>query len=114
MLKELWDDGIAIEENGTSARRRRVSDKVADWFKEFESNGEVLIRILLNADEYACLRLGMLNEFKALCPEDLIKQTIKGRGPICFGKVWTADIFVCQSLEWVELLGDKGTKIQKM
>jgi hypothetical protein len=117
MLKELWGEGIAADDKEISERIRRVSSKIADWFAEFESKNEVLVRIILDVDEYAALRLGMGDEFKACDAEKLLSQKGKygGPKPLMFGTLWTAEVYVVRhSMEWVELTGLNGTKIQKL
>jgi hypothetical protein len=115
MLKELWGDGIAANAEELSERRKRVQDRVAHWFSEFEVKNEVLIRMIMDVDEYASLRLGMVDEFKSCTTEELLPQGKKGSGLIRLGQLWTAEVYVTRYfMEWVELLGDKGTKVQKM
>jgi hypothetical protein len=108
MLKEMWDKAP----EGTA--KDVVSHEIADWFAEFEKNFEVLTRMTMDVDEFSALRLAFSDEFETATAFEIIESRRKG-GPLKMGRLWTAEVFVSRSsLEWVELLGDKGTKVQKI
>ena len=110
MLTELWDAAGSTEE-----RCKRVSSKIADWFAEYESKGEILVRIFTGTDEFSALCLAMKDEFVTCLSEELLEQGKKGHGAIKIGVLWTAEVFVIRAdMSWVELLGNKGTKMQKV
>jgi hypothetical protein len=112
VLKELWGDGVAVDAVELVERQKRVGSKIADWFAEFEKNNEVLVRMVMNVDEFASLRLAMRDEFKNVTIDEMVESGRRG-GPLKMGTLWTAEMFVA-NLEWVELLGDQGKKIQKI
>ena len=114
MLKELWGNPVMPDEIAES--RKRTSGGIADWFAEFEKNNEVLVRIVMDSHEFACLRLAMGDEFNSLTGSELIESSRRRNNThsIKMGVLWTAEVYVTPDLEWVELTGLNGTKIQKL
>lgn len=108
MISKIWNEAPREQ------AKKLVSSKVADWFAEYEKNGEILVRIVMNADEYAALILSMGSEIEILSSEEILEGN-GGSSSLKMGRIWTADVFATRdSVEWIELLGDKGTKIQKI
>jgi predicted DNA-binding protein (UPF0251 family) len=108
MLKEMWDKA----HKGTA--KDVVRHEIDDWFAEFEKNFEVLTRMIMDVDELAALRLAFPDEFQTASASEMIESGRKG-GPLKMGRLRTAVVFASRnSLEWVELLGDKGTRVQKI
>ena len=114
MLKELWGNPVTPDEIAES--RKRTSGGIADWFAEFEKNNEVLARSVMDSHEFACLRLAMGDEFNSLTASELIESSRcrNNTQSIKMGVLWTAEVYVTPGLEWVELTGLNGTKIQKL
>ena len=68
----------------------------------------------MDTHEYAALRLGVVDEFKPLSTDELLKQGKRGSGALKFGILWTAEVYVVRGKDFTELLGNKGTKVQKL
>jgi hypothetical protein len=114
MLKEIWGNPVTPDEITES--RNRTSSVIADWFAELEKNNEVLARIVMDSQEFASLRLAMGDEFKSSTASELIESSCcrNNTKSIKMGVLWTAEVYVTPGLEWVELMGLNGTKIQKL
>jgi len=115
MLKHTW--GKPEGPNETAEKRRVVSGMIADWFAEFQKREEVLVRIVLDTEEYAALRLAMEDEFKSSSAAELVSAVKErsGEAPLKMGSLWTAEVFVSRHRkDAIELLGDLGTNAQKL
>lgn len=112
MLKELWGNPKTSEEIVES--RKRTSGVIADWFAGFEKNSELLSRIVMDSQEFASLRLAMGPEFESSTASELIEDGFRRNNTrsIKMGVLWTAEVYVTLGLEWVELVGSKGMKVQ--
>jgi len=115
MLSHTW--GNPDGPNETAEKREVVSGMIADWLAEFEKRNEVMVRIVLDTEEYAALRLAMQDEFKSCSAAELVSaaRVRNSASLLKMGSLWTAEVFVSQHRkDVIELLGALGTNVQKL